>query len=77
MFFMISSKQTWIYDTEYDALGNSNFSFHVRADTLIISKFIVSERLSNSLWGSDVLLIINYPFCVISLLNQLYSYILF
>ena len=77
MFFMISSKQTWIYDTEYDALGNSNFLFHVRADTLIISKFIVSERLSNSLWGSDVLLIINYPFYIKSLLNQLYSYILF
>ena len=69
---------SWISDTKYDPLGNSNLSFHVLVDVLNLLflynflklksiyyklrfdkatnlslhfKFILSERLSNSLWG--------------------------
>ena len=31
-FLMIYSKYSWIFETEYDSLGNSNFSFHVETD---------------------------------------------
>ena len=42
-------------------------------------KFILSVRLSNSLWGSDGLLFLEFtnPFCFITLLNSLYCCILF
>ena len=33
-FFKIYSKQSLIFDTEYDPSGNSNLSFHVWADIL-------------------------------------------
>ena len=45
-------------------------------------KSILSVRLRNRLWGSDILLFseftnIVFNFCIIPLLNSLYFYILF
>ena len=46
----------------------------------LLLMFTLSERLSNSLWGSDVLLFpefMNIVLTVMNLLNSLSSYILF
>ena len=62
-------KKAWISNTEYDPSDNSNSSFHAGADISnllflydydkatylsLLFQLILSERLANSLWGSDV-----------------------
>ena len=46
---------------------------------LLLFKFVLSERLSNNIWGSDLLLFLEfinkYSLYIITLLNSLYSYI--
>ena len=74
MFFIIYSKETCISDTKHDTSGNPNSSFHFGADVIDLSdlrsdkaiysslffKFILSVRLNNSLWGSDVSLLLEF-----------------